>query len=143
MVREHAYVFGAVSPAGGCHDSLVLPWADTEAMSLFLKEVAGRHPGEYILMFMDRAGWHKAKALNVPPNMMLAFLPPYSPELNPQGQVWDDLREKSLANRLFNSMDAVVDAAVEGLRRIESSPGAVARLTRRGWMETALGIDDG
>jgi hypothetical protein len=40
MVREYAYMFGAVSPASGYRDSLVLPWADTEAMSLFLKEVA-------------------------------------------------------------------------------------------------------
>jgi transposase len=66
--------------------------------------------------------------------MGLAFLPPYSPELNPQEQVWDDLRERSLANRLFRSLDAVVGAAVDGLRRIEASPGAVARLTKRDWM---------
>jgi hypothetical protein len=25
MAREYAYVFGAVSPADGCHGSLVLP----------------------------------------------------------------------------------------------------------------------
>jgi hypothetical protein len=55
MVRGHAYVFGAAGPADGRRDSLVLPWADTEAMSLFLGEVAGRHRGEYVLMFMDRA----------------------------------------------------------------------------------------
>jgi transposase len=133
MVREYAYVFGAVSPADG-HDSLVLPWADTEAISLFLKEVAGWHPDEYILVFMYQAAWHKAKALKVQQNVEPAYLPPYSPELNPQEQVWDDLREKSLANRLFKSLDAVVDAAVEGLRRIKAPPGAVARLTRRDWM---------
>jgi hypothetical protein len=38
------------------------------------------------------------------------------------------------ANRLFRGMDAVVDAAVEGLRRIEASPSATARLTWRPWM---------
>jgi hypothetical protein len=69
----------------------------------------------------------------------LAFLPPYSPELNPQEQVWDGSREKSLADRVFRGMDAVVDAAVEGLRRIETSPSTVARLTRRGWMGSVLG----
>jgi transposase len=68
-----------------------------------------------------------------------AFLPPYSPEPDPQEQVWDELREKSLANRVFRDMDAVVDAAVGGLRRIESSPCAVARLTRRDWMGSASG----
>jgi hypothetical protein len=59
--------------------------------------------------------------------------------MNSQEQVWDELREKSLANRLFKSLDAVVDAAVEGLRRIEASPGAVARLTRRDWMGSLPG----
>jgi len=45
MVREFVHVFGAVSPEDGAHDSLVLPYADTEAMSRFLKEVSLRHPG--------------------------------------------------------------------------------------------------
>jgi hypothetical protein len=58
--------------------------------------------------------------------MKLAFLPPYSPELNPQEQIWDGPREKSLANRVFRGTDAVVDAAVEGLRRVEASPGGAA-----------------
>jgi transposase len=85
-------------------------------------------------MFMDRAGWHRSGRLKVPPNMGLAFLPPYSPELNPQEQVWGELREKSLANRLFRSLDAVVDAAVGGLRRMEASPSMMAKLTWRPWM---------
>ena len=83
VVREYVYVFGAVSPCDGRHDSLILPWANTEAMSIFLEEVSRRYPDEYILMFMDQAGWHKAKGLCIPENMELAFLPPYSPELNP------------------------------------------------------------
>jgi hypothetical protein len=35
QIREYVYVFGAVSPEDGCHDSLVMPYADTEAMSIF------------------------------------------------------------------------------------------------------------
>jgi hypothetical protein len=138
LVRQYTHVFGAVSPADGQHDSLVLPWADTEAMSLFLREVARRHRGERVLMFMDRAAWHRSGALKVPRDMELAYLPPYSPDLNPQEQVWDELREKSLANRLFDDLDAVEDAAVEGLRRMEASPEAMASLAMRGWMEPAL-----
>ena len=44
IVREYVYVFGAVSPFDGKHDSLVLPHADTEAMSLFLGEISRRYP---------------------------------------------------------------------------------------------------
>ena len=134
IVREYVYVFGAASPCDGRHDSLVLPWANTEAMSLFLEEVSQRYPDEYILMFMDQAGWHKAKRLRVPANIELAFLPPYSPELNPQEQIWDELREKHLANKLFKSLDAVVDAVVQGLQYLETAPLAITRLTQRSWM---------
>ncbi len=134
MVREFVYVFGAVSPDDGRHDSLVLPYADTGAMSTFLKEIGGRYPSEHILMFMDQAGWHRSKHLRVPGNIELAYLPPHSPELNPQEQVWDELREKHFGNGFFKSIKAVVDRLVEGLRSIESSPLAVASLTRRDWM---------
>jgi transposase len=133
IVREYVYVFGAVSPCDGRHDSLVLPWANTEAMSLFLEEVSQRYPDEYVLMFMDQAGWHTAKGLRIPANLELAFLPPYSPELNPQEQIWDELREKYFGNKLFHSLQAVIDAAVQGLQHLEASPLTVARLTQRAW----------
>jgi transposase len=133
IVREYIYIFGAVSPHDGQHDSLVLPWANTEAMSLFLEELSRRYPDEYILMFMDQAGWHKGKSLRIPSNIELAFLPPYSPELNPQEQIWDELREKYFGNKLFTSLQAVIDAAVQGLQHLESSPLTVTRLTKRTW----------
>ena len=69
IVREYVYVFGAVGPSDGKHGSLVLPWADTEAMSLFLGEISRRYPHGHILMFMDQASWHKAKGLKIPPNI--------------------------------------------------------------------------
>jgi transposase len=34
-------------------------------------------------MIMDQAGWHTAKTLNIPENIRIVSLPPYSPELNP------------------------------------------------------------
>lgn len=134
IIREYVYVYGAVSPSDGHHDSLILPSSNTEAMSVFLKEVGRRHPDEYILMFMDQAAWHKSKTLRVPNNIELAFLPPYSPELNPQEQVWDELREKFFDNRLFQTMKAVIEQAIIGLRHIESLPEMVRSLTHRDWI---------
>jgi putative transposase len=37
---------------------------------------------EHAILVLDRAGWHKAKALVVPNNVTLVWLPPYSPRLN-------------------------------------------------------------
>ena len=134
IVREYVYVFGAVSPCDGRHDSLVLPWANAETMSLFLEEISQRYPDEHILMFMDQAGWHKAKQLRIPANIELAFLPPYSPELNPQEQIWDELREKYCGNKVFKNLQSVVDAVVQGLQHLETSPCTLARLTQRSWL---------
>ena len=134
LVREYVYIFGAVSPKDGQHDSLVLPFANTEAMSVFLKELSCRYPNEEILMFMDQAGWHKANALKIPENIELAFLPPYSPDLNPQEQIWDDLREKFFANKIFKSLQEVIDMAVTGLRLLEQNQSWIKNLTARTWI---------
>jgi transposase len=134
QLRQYTYAFSAVSPHDGVIESLVLPWVDTETMSLFLKTVAVRHPSEFIVMVMDQAGWHIAQALKVPKNMQILFLPPYSPELNPAEHLWDDIREKDFANRAFASMNAVEEALVQGLRRLEQNPAMPQGLTGFEWI---------
>ena len=133
-IREYVYIFGAISPKDGCHDSLILPYANTEAMSIFLEEVSSRHSEEQIIMFMDQAGWHKSKGLRVPENIELAYLPPYSPELNPEEQIWDELREKFFGNKLFKTLETVMDTAVKGLQIMERSSEKLKNLAHRDWI---------
>ena len=83
---------------------------------------------------MDQAGWHKSKSLRVPENIELAYLPPYSPELNPQEQIWDELREKFFANKLFKTLEAVMDAATKGLQAMERSPERLKNIAHRDWI---------
>ncbi|MBW1783784.1 MAG: transposase [Deltaproteobacteria bacterium] len=40
--------------------------------------------------------------------MAIVRLPPYSPELNPTERLWDDIREKEFANRVFVSLGAAI-----------------------------------
>ena len=77
------------------------------AMKVFLDELARRHDGQYILMIYDGAPCHSPGALNIPDTMTVRTLPPYSPQLNPVENIWDDMREKFFANIVFESMDAV------------------------------------
>jgi len=133
IVREYTYAFAAVSPHDGTLDSLVLPIVTAEAMSIFLEEVARRHPEEFILMFLDGAGWHRATDLAVPGNMRLEALP-YSPQLNPVEHIWDEIREKWFANEVFNSLDAVEDRLVEALVALENDQDLVASTTGFNWI---------
>lgn len=135
IVREYSYVYAAISPHDGIMDSLVLPIAHTKAMSLFLDEVAKRHPNEFILMVTDGAGWHKSNDLKVPNNMGLIFLPPYSPELNPVEHLWDEIREKWFKNEVFRSLDDVEDQLVKALRGLENDPKVVASFAGFEWIK--------
>jgi len=45
-------------------------------------------------MVVDGASSHKAKELIVPENVRLIPLPGYSPELNPQEHIWDEVTGK-------------------------------------------------
>jgi DDE superfamily endonuclease len=134
IVREYEYVYGAVSPQDGVLETLVLPEVHAEAMGLFLAEVAQRHADEFILMVLDGAGWHKAKRLQVPSNMRLVSLPPWSPQLNPAEHVWEELREKFFANRWFETMDQLEEQLVAGLTALETDPERIASLAGFDWI---------
>ena len=55
------------------------------------------------MLLIDRAGWHLASRLVVPPNITLVALPPKCPELNPVENVWQFMRDNWLSNRIFTS----------------------------------------
>ena len=136
VVREYEYAFAAISPPDGTLDSLVLPTVHAEAMNVFLAEVSQRHPGEFILMVLDGAGWHKAKRLPVPTRMRLLFLPPWSPPLHPVEHLWDEGREKWFANRVFDSLEAVEEQLLPALKTWEEDAPRVASLTGFDWIKS-------
>ena len=134
IVREYTYAFAAVCPHDGVMDSLILPVTNTETMSIFLTEVALRHPEEHILMIMDQASWHRAHDLMIPENITLTWLPPYSPQCNPVENIWDEIREKWFPNKVFNSMEAVEDTLVEALITLENDHKRTQSIAGFNWI---------
>ena len=127
IIREYTYAYGAVSPRDGA-----------AAMNLFLKEVGQRHEGEFILMIQDGAPRHSPGALDIPENMMIQTLPPYSPELNPTENIWDDMREKFFANVVFKSMEAVENKLSEACIHYETHPDTAQPITAFKWIKDKL-----
>jgi len=140
VTQQYTYAYGAVSPQDGCFDSLVLPQVNSDCMQLFIDEVASRHPNDNVVMVLDGAGWHKSRDFKLPDHLRLLFLPPYSPELNPQEHLWDELREKHFHNRVFDSIDALEDQLVIGLRDLENAPDRVKSITGWEWIINAVSI---
>lgn len=135
VVREYVYAMTAVCPHDGRLTSLVMPWVDTETMSIFLGHTAQTFAGEFCVMLLDGAGWHRAAALRIPSTLRLLALPPYSPELNPVEHLWDHLREAVIGNATFATLDDVIDALCDGLRALDQQPDLVRSMTSFDWIK--------
>lgn len=140
VTQEYTYAYAAVSVSDGDLDTLILPNVNTTCMQLFVDEVSSRHPDERIIMVIDGAGWHKSQSLVVPKNMRFLQLPPYAPELNPVEHLWDDLREKSFHNRVFDSIDALENHLSSSLRQMELDNERVKSIVAWPWIINSLMI---
>ena len=131
---QSTYLFGAVCPEHGTGAALVLPFCNTEAMQLHLDEIATRvTAGAHAILILDQAGWHGAKDLKVPSNLSLLPLPPRAPELNPQENIWQFMRQNWLSNRIFKSFDDIVDHCCYAWNTLIDQPWKIMSIARRDW----------
>jgi transposase len=84
------------------------------------------------LLATDNAAWHKAKALIIPDNIQLFFLPPRTPELNPIEQIWKEIRKRGFKNDIFQTLEEVVDRLCDTICSL--SKETVKSITGREWI---------
>jgi hypothetical protein len=127
-------LFGAICPARGVGAALAMPYADTQAMQLHLDEISRSVARRaHAVLLLDRAGWHTTGNLRVPRNMTLIFLPSRAPELNPVENIWQYLRANWLSNRVFETYEAIIDAACEAWRNLVAEPLTITSIGMRDW----------
>lgn len=137
-IREYRYLYGAVSPVDGELFALVLPYTNTICMNVFLKELSKAYSDEYILLLVDNAAWHSSRGLQIPENIQLHPLLPYTPELNPIEMIWDEIREKGFRNEIFASLEKVVDRLCDCVHSLMDNVARIASITHRTWFIDAL-----
>ena len=98
---------------------MIAEHVNADTTQKFLDGLAGTlDPSTHVALIWDGAGYHRAKALNVPANMTLVTLPPRSPELNPVENLWHYLRSHHGSNRTYKNLEAVEQAAMHGWRSV-------------------------
>ena len=131
-----AWIIGAICPARDTGAATVMSGLNTAVMTDFLAEVSANiAPGAHAVLVMDRAGWHRAKALKIPPNLSLIFLPPYSPELNPIERLWLYLKENSLTGRLYEALDQIIEDGCEAWNQVRAVPGLIKSICDYPWIK--------
>ena len=129
LIREYVYLYGAVSPKDGTCVYLIMPAPDTECFQIFLDILAKKYPRSSSCCLWTEPVIISSDELVIPANIMLHPLPPYSPELNPQENIWDEIREKIFKNYALKSMNDVYDKLEEAALYIERNPKLVKSIT--------------
>lgn len=57
----------------------------------------------------------------IPSNIELTFIPPYTPEMNPIEQVWKEIRKQDSKNKAFQTLEAIIDKLQEVIQGLEKS----------------------
>lgn len=129
IVREYIYAYAAVAPALGKMTALVLPYANTQMMNIFLGQVSQEFKDYFLIMQVDGAAWHCSKGLVIPENLRLITQPAHSPELNPVEHLWEEIRENHFYNKVFDSIEAVMDKLCFGINELISTPERLQAMT--------------
>lgn len=79
---------------------------------------------ERLVVLVDNAGWHVAKRLEGPPNVVLRRLPACTPELQPAEPLWPLVRE-AVANQGFTTLEAMEPVLVQRCRGLIDHPEVV------------------
>lgn len=112
---KYYWLFGAVEPLTGESLFLEMPALDSACFQVYLNELSRTYPDSLNLVVLDGAPAHIAKRLQIPENLLLIRLPPYSPELNPMERLWQDLR-KWLGSALPADLNALKEHVATILR---------------------------
>ena len=100
-----------------------------EAFVSFLEHVVQRYPDKLIVMVVDNARIHRSQLVKdfliQHDRLLLIYLPPYSPNLNPIERLWNWLKKTVIANRFHPTKASIEEAMNAFLEEISHCPEEV------------------
>ncbi len=137
IIRQYTYAYTAICPETGESFSLILPYANTECMSIFMQGVSDEFECYRIIMAMDKASWYTGDKSRKWDNIVPLFQPSYSPELNPVENLWHHIREKgNFKNTTFNDLREVELRLSKQLRNLDRE--TVKKISQFKWIYSAI-----
>jgi transposase len=128
-------VISAVSPQGEFRFMTVKGRVTAPVFIQFLKRLI-HNADRPIFLILDGHPSHKAKMVerfvdHLNGRLRLFFLPPYSPELNPDECVWNDLKNNSIGRMVIQNAEMLLREVSRFLRFLQRTPERV-----RGYFNT-------
>lgn len=125
-IKQH--YFGALNISSKQEELVRLDWQNTKNIIEALREITKRYPGKKLCFVWDNATWHRSKELrallgqnkdgqdNEFAHIRFIWLPPYSPDYNPQEHVWKVAKQavKNNVTATFNELKDTFEQAISG-----------------------------
>lgn len=122
-------MISAVSAQGECRFMVVKGRVGARTFIQFIRRlIYGAQ--RMIFLIVDRHPAHKARSVcrfieTIQDRFRLFFLPPYSPELNPDEGVWNDVKNNGIGRQAITTPDQLHRAVLSHLQSIQKSPARV------------------
>jgi len=136
QTRQYLALFASVCPETGEMSSLISPYMNTHAMSVHLKFLSEEHPDTCNVVVLDGAGWHRSRELEIPDNVKLIPLPPYSPQLNPVERLWAYFKSHYTRGAYFEDLDEIEERVIDGASCLHQNPELVKSVARAEYAES-------
>ncbi len=131
-VRQYVNCYGATEPATGAFYWEIYKNCNSENFSDYLHNLSEIDDDSFYVILTDRASWHTSTKLVIPENIRLVFIPPSTPEMNPQEQIWREIRTVGFKNIMLNSIDEVCKKIEHSINIIP--PETFSSITSRAWL---------
>jgi transposase len=98
----------------------------SDQMIHFLRQLLKHHPRRHIVVVMDQASPHTSKKtrafISQQKRLHVAFLPPYSPDFNPDEEVWSHLKHQELKSHQAKTKKELKKVARKKLKKMSGNP---------------------
>lgn len=128
---------GVIDPILGDHFEMITEGVDSKVFNIFLWQLSSKYPNEEILLILDNASFHKTQGSDqypLPENLSILYLPPYSPDMNPQESVWKIVKESEFKNLLCRDYEELFKTVVKAFNKYRKHKfkfkGLVDKLTK-------------
>jgi len=127
--RSSVNMISAVSARGHMRFMLAKGRVNGAVFVEFLKRLM-HHAGQPIFLILDGGSYHHSRLVkgyvaSLSGKLRLFFLPPYSPELNPDEQVWNYLKHHGVAKAGLRSGKELRKYVLERLRSLQRLPWTI------------------
>jgi hypothetical protein len=135
---EYYWLSAAVEPTTGEAFWWELPRLDADCCTVFLQKFSQHYTESLNIVLLDQAPAHVAQRVPIPENVILVWLPAYSPELNPVERLWEDLKQRIevLDAQLRSSLTALQEHVAGLIQRYTAE--AIASLTGYSYLVEAI-----